>query len=152
MNESCQTKLKSQATVLEPNLRSNSHIDVSHKSPPSKSYPRNIRDQQLKSPTGSYSKEFDLKDHKNPIDSSSTKHAKWTHSQNKKGGEVVDQQKSILVTGLTKDMNREYLELFFESDQDSNGGDLDSTWPIEIDEINRRAIVTFQDHAGLYVI
>ena len=45
-------------------------------------------------------------------------------------------------------MNKEYLELFFESDQDSSGGDIDSTWPIEIDEANGRAIVTFEDHNG----
>ena len=68
--------------------------------------------------------------------------------QNKQQQENVEQQKSILVNGLTKEMNKEYLELFFESDQDSSGGDIDSTWPIEIDEANGRAIVTFEDHNG----
>ena len=72
--------------------------------------------------------------------------AKFSHPEERKND--VEQQKSILVIGLTKEMNKEYLELFFESAEDSNGGDLDNTWPIEIDEINRRAVVTFQDHVG----
>ena len=77
-----------------------------------------------------------------------TKSLTASNVQNTQQEENVEQQKSILVNGLTKEMNKEYLELFFESDRDSSGGDLDSTWPVEIDEANGRAIVTFEDHNG----
>ena len=62
--------------------------------------------------------------------------------------ENCEKRTSILVTGLTTAMNKEYLELFFESEQECGGGDLDYTWPVDIDEVNKRAIVTFQDDSG----
>ena len=59
-----------------------------------------------------------------------------------------EQKRSILVSGLTGKMNLSYLELLFEDEEESQGGELDEAWPIVIDEQNKRANITFKSAEG----
>ena len=149
-------KGKPQELAAPANIKLTTQQRTSETSSPPKIFPQNALSQNPKAKKPEHQSADINKNiasntainNKKQADIAPTKSLTASNVPNKQQEENVEQQKSILVNGLTKEMNKEYLELFFESDQESSGGDLDNTWPVEIDEANGRAIITFEDHNG----